>query len=121
MIPAIQEQMGGEVDIENEAFALIDDGLGAISIRQVAGVVDQDELPRLRKLIFRGTRGKSYVYVQQILNQPSEDGEEQMTRAVFICVYWSGNHIRDKLYKICDSFNCNRYDLPGQREIRTEL
>lgn len=72
MIPAIQEQMGADMDMEagNEEMGLMDEnvngGFGAINIRQVAGVVDQIDLPRLRRLIFRGTKGKSYMYVQTI-------------------------------------------------------
>jgi hypothetical protein len=73
IIPTITEQMGGERDIEMEmdaeAYALVEEnmaGFGAINIRQVAGVIDQEELPRLRKLIFRGTKGKSYMYTQTI-------------------------------------------------------
>lgn len=117
--------MGGERDIEMdaEAYALVEEnmaGFGAINIRQVAGVIDQEELPRLRKLIFRGTKGKSYVYTQTI-EVPEGSEEDTKSKAVYIVVYWSGNHIRDKLYKICDSFGGSRFDLPSVSEMRNEI
>jgi len=37
----------------------------ALSIEQIAGVVETDEIPRLKKLIFRATKGKAYMYAQQ--------------------------------------------------------
>jgi hypothetical protein len=38
----------------------------AVRISHVAGVVDSSEIARLRRLIFRTTRGKSYMFTQQI-------------------------------------------------------
>lgn len=61
------------------------------------------------------------MYVQSIEEVVDEEDERKKTRAVFIIVYWSGNHIRDKLHKICDSFNCKRYEVPNQREMPDEL
>lgn len=86
------------MEVGQEESALIDNNINArvINIRQVAGVIDQEELPRLRRIIYRGTKGKSYMYVQSIPNDDNED-ENTKTRAVYIIVYWSGNHIRDKL------------------------
>jgi vacuolar-type H+-ATPase subunit I/STV1 len=127
IIPTITEQMGGERDIEmemdSEAYPLVEEnmsGLGAINIRQVAGVIEQEELPRLRKLIFRGTKGKSYIYTQTI-EAPEGQEEEGKSRAVYIIVYWSGNHIRDKLYRICDSFTGARFDIPSLNDMRNEI
>lgn len=35
----------------------------SINIQHVAGVIDQMEIERLRRLIFRSTKGKSYMYI----------------------------------------------------------
>ena len=50
---------------------LPDDDDKALSIEQIAGVVETDEIPRLKKLIFRATKGKAYMYAQQF-----EDGSD---------------------------------------------
>lgn len=81
MIPAIQEQMGNDMEMGGEEIGLMDEnangGFGAINIRQVAGVIDQAELPRLRKLIFRGTKGKSYMYVQTIEEEDDDEDNDE--------------------------------------------
>jgi len=40
---------------------------------------------------------------------------------VYIIVFWDGNHIRDRIQKICDSFSGQRYELPDLREIQPEI
>jgi len=66
----------------------------------VAGVVEQTEIDRLKRLIFRSTKGKSYIYTQEY-NDPTA----QKKRSVYIIVFWDGEHIRDRIQKICDSFS----------------
>jgi len=62
MIPEIQMNMGGDAEMGNEEAGLMLEE-GAINIKQVAGVIESDEVSRLRRLIFRVTKGKSYMYV----------------------------------------------------------
>lgn len=54
-------QPGGGYDRLN----LIDDHNKSINIQNIAGVVDGSEIDRLRRLIFRSTKGKSYVYTKE--------------------------------------------------------
>jgi vacuolar-type H+-ATPase subunit I/STV1 len=119
MIPELQGQFRGQQDNErneligsinaaNEGSALIEMER-SVNIQHVAGVIDQDEIERLRRLIFRSTKGKSYLYMK---NYDDEDGILKTKRSVYIIVFWDGNHIRDKIQKICDSFSGNRYELP---------
>ena len=84
----------------------------------MAGVVEQTEIDRLRRLIFRSTKGKSYMYIQEY-----HDDEEtnQKKRSVYIIVFWDGNHIRDRIQKICDSFSGQRYDLPELKDINSQI
>jgi len=76
----------------------------SINIQHVAGVIDQMEIDRLRRLIFRSTKGKSYMYIQEY-----EDDDEDLgpgkKRSVYIIVFWDGETIRDRIQKICDSFS----------------
>ena len=61
--------MGGDVDINNEEMGLMEmDDSGMINIKQIAGVIDSQEVARLRRLIFRVTKGKSYMYIQKQLH-----------------------------------------------------
>lgn len=54
-------------DMENqggEQQRLIDQN-NLINIERVAGVVESEEVFRFRKLIFRATKGKSFMHVEQ--------------------------------------------------------
>lgn len=48
---------------EGDQRPLIDNKL--INIERVAGVVESDDIVRFRKLIFRATKGKSFMYTEQ--------------------------------------------------------
>lgn len=77
MIPSLQGQFGEQMendmemrgsinrgDDQMDQMNLIDvDQSKSINIQHVAGVVEQTEIERLRRLIFRSTKGKSYMYI----------------------------------------------------------
>lgn len=79
-----------------------------INIERVAGVVKSDEVARFRKLIFRATKGKSFMFTEQY----ADPEEPTQMRSVYIITYYDGAHTRDKIYRICDSFSGQRYNLP---------
>lgn len=58
------------------------------------------------------------MYIQEY-----HDDEEtnQKKRSVYIIVFWDGNHIRDRIQKICDSFSGQRYDLPELKDINSQI
>ena len=92
----------------------------SISIHNVAGVISQYDIPRLRKIIFRATKGKSFMLVQDFEEEEEEDqlpNIQQEKRSVYIIVYWDGDTISEKIQRICDSFSGKRYDLPEQSEF----
>ena len=122
MIPSLQGQFGEQMaDMEmggsinrrgDDQMGLIDESK-SINIQHVAGVVEQTEIERLRRLIFRSTKGKSYMYIQEYI-----DVESVKKRSVYIIVFWDGEHIRDRIQKICDSFSGQRYELPDLKDIQ---
>ena len=69
MIPEIQGRYAenrGDMEANNEEMLNLvgNDGMGSIiNIQQLAGVIETDEIVRLRRLVFRGTKGKSYMYI----------------------------------------------------------
>lgn len=48
---------------DNDRANLIDGDGKSINIQHIAGVVEQTEIERLRRIIFRSTKGKSYMYI----------------------------------------------------------
>lgn len=97
---------------------LIEDHNKSINIQNIAGVVDGSEIDRLRRLIFRSTKGKSYVYTKEYIQ---DDIGRSRTKQVYIIVFWDGDHIRDRIQKICDSFSGQRYDLPPENRISHKI
>lgn len=50
-----------------------------------------------------------------------DDNEKKEARSVYIIVYWEGPHIKQKIERICDSFQGQRYDLPEMNAIRDSM
>ena len=61
----------------------------------IAGVVDQNDIQQLRKLVFRTTKGKSIMNIRQYADE--EDEERSKDKSVYIIVFWDGEHTRNKL------------------------
>ena len=40
---------------------------------------------------------------------------------MYIIVFWDGDHIRDRIQKICDSFSGQRYELPQENRISDKI
>ena len=84
------------------------------------------DIERMRKLVFRATKGKSFIFTKEFDPAP-ELGEDLINskitkKAVYIITYWDGTHIRARLEKICDSFKGQRYDLPPSNgEIQQKI
>jgi hypothetical protein len=91
---------------DNDRQGLIDSTGKSINIEHIAGVVDQTEIERLRKLIFRSTKGKSYMYISGYEDR-AEVGNAR--RSVYIIVFQNGPHIKEKIERICDAFPGQRY------------
>jgi hypothetical protein len=65
-----------------------------VHIERVAGVVESEELFRFRKLIFRATKGKSFMYSGQFTDP---DHPEAKPKSVYIITYYDGVVIREKI------------------------
>ena len=109
VIPRLEEQFSGsdaENGMEEEMMLMMGDGHNRI--HYIAGTILVSEVERFRRLVFRSTKGNSYVYSQEA-EEPNEQGKSE---AVYIIVFWGGEHIQSKIERICDSFSGNRFELP---------
>ena len=103
MLPVISGQIG-ENDSNNGAARpnpdAAEDEVGLIEqpasqIGNIAGVIEQSDIQRLRRVVFRTTKGKSIIYIRQYMDEEQEDVTR--TRSVYMIVFWDGAHIRQKL------------------------
>jgi hypothetical protein len=76
-----------------------------VSISFVAGTILDAECDRMRRMLYRITRGKALTHFLPF----DQDGQR---KAVYMVVYQDGAIIRDRVQKICDSFMGTRFEIP---------
>mmetsp|Transcript_52719 Transcript_52719/g.60329 ORF Transcript_52719/g.60329 Transcript_52719/m.60329 type:complete len:856 (+) Transcript_52719:139-2706(+) len=88
------------------------------SLTNIAGVIPVSESLRLKKMIFRATRGKTLVIVDdETESMPDYKEGEKIEKAVFMIIFRSGLHdvIRKKVLQICNAFGLNTFELADSR------
>lgn len=119
-MPRLETRFNKEAgDLESDSINLIASASAESNLHKVAGVIDKADVERLRRLIFRATKGKSFVFTQDYLND--EQIQHSRPRAVYIVMYWAGATIREKIFRICDSFDGNRFELPHHSAVDKQI
>jgi hypothetical protein len=120
---AVRSSMHGGMDIEEESKGhsinggdvdnapLLDNG-DNVYITHIAGTIEVDEKARLKKLLFRATRGKALTFFKDF-EVESGDTAKLKNKTVYIVVFQEGRQLREKIVRICDSFMGQRFDLPS--------
>lgn len=74
---------------QSEKAPLMDMGASDVSIAHVAGTIEVDEKARLKKLLFRATRGKALTFFQdyELPLQSKDPKEKPKTKSVYIVVF----------------------------------
>lgn len=91
----------------------------SVFITHIAGTIESEEKERLKKLLFRATRGKALTYFSDFtIKNPAG---ELHTKSVYIVVFQEGRMIRDRIVRICDSFMGQRFDLPPIHMIKQKI
>lgn len=74
----------------------------------ITGTINREDTLRFKKVIFRTTKGNSWVFTSEI---PYDQGEfkEGSMKSVFIVAFSGGSGIlKQKLNRVCDSFNASK-------------
>lgn len=87
-----------------------------VFISHIAGTIEVDEKSRLKKLLFRATRGKALTFFKDF-EVNAGDIAKHKTKTVYIVVFQEGRQLREKIVRICDSFMGQRFDLPSMGSI----
>jgi hypothetical protein len=77
--------------------------LGGVSF--VSGTIKREEGERLKKMIFRATRGKA-------LTNTIDFVQGGVDKAVYMVVFQDIANTAERVQKICDSFMGQRFDIP---------
>ena len=59
------------------------------------------------------------MFVQDYQNDNQVASNSQ--RSIYIIMYWAGAATRDKIIRICDSFEGQRYDLPHPEAVDRQI
>jgi vacuolar-type H+-ATPase subunit I/STV1 len=118
MIPQLNQKAKTDLEKNPEAAPFIE-GDNTIKIERIAGVVETSEVERLRRLVFRATKAKSFMHVEQFLHPEMEGVKSINPKSVYIITFQDGQTIKDKITRICDSFTGQRYDLPETADLYT--
>eukprot|EP00164_Ancoracysta_twista_P002911 GFYU01003875.1.p1 GENE.GFYU01003875.1~~GFYU01003875.1.p1 ORF type:complete len:789 (-),score=277.14 GFYU01003875.1:293-2659(-) len=88
----------------------------AVKLGFVSGVVLQERLTAFERILFRATRGNMYMKYanpSEAITDPFSN--EPVEKSVFI-IFFSGDRLRTKITKICESFNAHLYKYPEAHE-----
>ncbi|KAF1882892.1 hypothetical protein Lal_00003074 [Lupinus albus] len=94
-------------------------------LRFISGIICKLKILRFERMLFRATRGNMLFNQapadEQIMDPVSTD---MIEKTVFV-VFFSGEHARTKILKICEAFGANCYPVPEdimkQRQITREV
>eukprot|EP00798_Chlamydomonas_sp_ICE-L_P009116 gene9116-16238_t len=134
-------QKGGRYDVgaenffrspaENPAMPLLETGTKddagpepTSRIGFVAGTVQQEKLGPFERLLFRATRGNVYLRQMAIGKVRDPASGEEVLKSVFV-IFYAGDRAKDKVSRICDAFQANRYPFPDdvskQRSVHANV
>lgn len=88
-----------------------------VFISHIAGTIEVDEKDRLKKLLFRATRGKALTFYEDF-EVSSSTAAKPKCKSVYIVLFQEGRQLREKIIRICDSFMGQRFDLPEVDQIK---
>ena len=87
----------------------------------MAGTIDREDTFRFKKLLFRATRGKILSYFEDIEVPIRDFLGNKLNKVVYVLVFEEGTHKKDKLSRLCDSFQGRRYQLPDEGHGDTSI
>ncbi|CDW87677.1 v-type atpase 116kda subunit family protein [Stylonychia lemnae] len=83
-----------------------------VSIRYVAGTIENTEVERFKKVLFRSLRGKVLSYFDESNVILNDFQGKSIRKCVYVLVFEEGSHFIDKVTRICEAFSAKRYSLP---------
>jgi hypothetical protein len=95
----------GGRDAENPGAA---GGEGGLSF--FAGTIKHEETERMKKMLFRSTRGLALTHFKLY-------SQNEVEKAAYLVVFSGSGGNYDRVKKICDSFMGQRFDIPDMNQL----
>lgn len=83
----------------------------------IVGTIQQSEEERLKKLIFRASRGKAYTQFFNLSEKIYDYYGRELNVSVYFVVFPLGSSfLKERLRKVCESFMGEKYELPRTKD-----
>lgn len=76
------------------------------------GTINRDKIATFERVLFRATHGNCLVRFADVREKLVDPETKQATEKTVFMVFFSGSAVRQKVAKICDAFDANRYSVP---------
>jgi V-type H+-transporting ATPase subunit a len=99
-------------------------GASAVRLGFITGVILTNKVISFERILFRATRGNMFLKQSQILGTVVDPTTGEKCEKTVCVVFFAGERAREKIIKICEAFNVNRYPFPEdytrQRQMYAE-
>ena len=90
----------------------------------ITGTIKTEKVHAFERVLFRATRGNVFLKLANIEGHVEEPTTGEKTFKTVYVVFFAGERARNKIVKICEGFNANRYPFPEdftrQRQMHAE-
>ncbi|CAL6341913.1 unnamed protein product [Bathycoccus prasinos] len=90
----------------------------------ITGTINTEKVHAFERVLFRATRGNVFLKLANIDGHVEEPTTGEKTFKTVYVVFFAGERARNKIVKICEGFNANRYPFPEdftrQRQMNAE-
>jgi V-type H+-transporting ATPase subunit a len=119
----IREAQDNEKDPKKESLlhADVNENIYTISTTNVAGVIDKVDTERLRRLIFRITRGKAICITEDIDAEILKSEKIDTPKTMYLVIFQSGDFLNHRIKSICESFMGHMAELPSREEYQNRI
>lgn len=92
-----------------------------LKFSHVAGVIESDEKQRMKKLLFRATKGTTLVIFSDFDEPVKDSSGKEVLKSAYFVTFQDVPHIRSRVIRICESFNGQRFDLPQAEFLHAKI
>lgn len=107
---------------KNQKLASSEEELDKSGINTIAGVVKAEDEIKMKRMIFRISRGRATPTFFDLEIRTSAN-KEKIIKKIFTIFFPGGpeNILLQKLIKVCDIYNASRFSIPRYDQIKSEI
>jgi len=92
-----------------------------LKFSHIAGVIEAEDRQRMKKLLFRATKGTTLVVFSDFESSAKDITGKDVQKTAYFVTFQDVAHIRSRVIRICESFNGQRFDLPPAEALSAKL